>query len=106
MFSQLYLVVCINIVSYIALCSYNSLHSLGRFGGIFYNTGIRPNDVILYCTRPGLRIWQSDVQGNVQQTLLFKVYDKITDKVIFAFLHAKDNITKCTSQKTRCRKRA
>ncbi|KRT79596.1 hypothetical protein AMK59_8493 [Oryctes borbonicus] len=45
---------------------------LGKFGGTFYNNGIRPKDVILYCTRPGLRIWQSDVQGNVQQTLLFK----------------------------------
>ncbi|KAK9751564.1 hypothetical protein QE152_g4917 [Popillia japonica] len=45
---------------------------LGKFGGIFYNNGIRPNDVTLYCTRPGLRIWQSDIQGNVQQTLLFK----------------------------------
>ncbi|GJQ77796.1 hypothetical protein Trydic_g16056 [Trypoxylus dichotomus] len=45
---------------------------LGKFGGIFYNNGIRPKDVNLYCTRPGLRIWQSDIQGNVQQTLLFK----------------------------------
>ncbi|KAF2882582.1 hypothetical protein ILUMI_23599 [Ignelater luminosus] len=45
---------------------------LGSFGGTFYQNGVRPNDLVLYCTRPGLRIWLSDVQGYVQQTLLFK----------------------------------
>lgn len=45
---------------------------LGNFGGIFYQNGLRPTDVILYCVRPGLRIWESDVQGIVQKTLLFR----------------------------------
>ncbi|KAF5296060.1 hypothetical protein FQA39_LY12682 [Lamprigera yunnana] len=45
---------------------------LGSFGGIFYQSGLRSNDVVLYCTRPGLRIWVSDMEGTVQQTLLFK----------------------------------
>ncbi|KAF5295886.1 hypothetical protein FQR65_LT10374 [Abscondita terminalis] len=45
---------------------------LGSFGGIFYQNGLRSNDVVLYCTRPGLRIWVSDIEGSVQQTLLFK----------------------------------
>ncbi|KAK4873241.1 hypothetical protein RN001_015270 [Aquatica leii] len=45
---------------------------LGSFGGILYQNGLRSNDVVLYCTRPGLRIWVSDIEGSVQQTLLFK----------------------------------
>lgn len=48
--------------------------SLGRFGGIFYKNGLRASDTVLYCTRPGLRIWVSDTEGCVQKTLLFKVF--------------------------------
>lgn len=43
-----------------------------NFGGIFHQNSLRSNDTVLYCTRPGLRIWVSDVHGCVQQTLLFK----------------------------------
>uniref|UniRef100_A0A1Y1MJB7 HPS5-like beta-propeller domain-containing protein n=2 Tax=Photinus pyralis TaxID=7054 RepID=A0A1Y1MJB7_PHOPY len=46
--------------------------ALGNFGGIFHQNSLRSNDVVLYCTRPGLRIWVSDIEGCVQQTLLFK----------------------------------
>ncbi|XP_050293391.1 WD repeat-containing protein CG11141 [Anthonomus grandis grandis] len=45
---------------------------LGQFGGIIYQQGFKPNDVVLYCMRPGLRIWIADSEGEVQKTLLFK----------------------------------
>ncbi|CAH1122964.1 unnamed protein product [Ceutorhynchus assimilis] len=45
---------------------------LGKFGGLIYQRGFKPNDVVLYCMRPGLRIWIADVEGEVQKTLLFK----------------------------------
>ncbi|XP_050517253.1 WD repeat-containing protein CG11141 [Diabrotica virgifera virgifera] len=45
---------------------------LGSFGGIIYQHSEKPSDTCLYCTRPGLRMWISDVDGNVQKTLLFK----------------------------------
>lgn len=47
--------------------------SLGNYGGIFMRSGLKPTDILVYCTRPGLRIWVSDSTGTVQQTLLFKV---------------------------------
>ncbi|VEN41927.1 unnamed protein product [Callosobruchus maculatus] len=45
---------------------------LGKFGGIVFQHGYKLSDTYLYCTRPGLRIWVADVDGNVQKTLLFK----------------------------------
>lgn len=45
---------------------------LGKFGCLLYQYGFKPTDLLLYCTRPGLRIWISDFEGNVQKTLLFK----------------------------------
>ncbi|CAG9856156.1 unnamed protein product [Phyllotreta striolata] len=45
---------------------------LGIFGGVIYQHSEKPSDTVLYCTRPGLRIWISDIDGNVQKTLLFK----------------------------------
>ncbi|KAJ8955967.1 hypothetical protein NQ314_006816 [Rhamnusium bicolor] len=45
---------------------------LGSFGGIIFQNGYKTSDTCLYCTRPGLRIWISDIDGNVQKTLLFK----------------------------------
>lgn len=47
---------------------------LGNFGGIINQTSLRPNDALLYCIRPGLRIWVADVVGEVQKTLIFKVF--------------------------------
>lgn len=47
--------------------------SLGNYGGVFLRSGLKPTDVLIYSTRPGLRIWVSDLAGTVQQTLLFKV---------------------------------
>ncbi|XP_076263028.1 WD repeat-containing protein CG11141 isoform X2 [Rhynchophorus ferrugineus] len=45
---------------------------LGDFGGLIHQNGYKPTDLLLFCTRPGLRIWISDLEGNVQKTLLFK----------------------------------
>ncbi|CAG9816312.1 unnamed protein product [Phaedon cochleariae] len=45
---------------------------LGSYGGIICQNSYKPSDTCLYCSRPGLRIWISDVEGNVQKTLLFK----------------------------------
>jgi hypothetical protein len=46
---------------------------LGTFGGLIYQNGPKTSDAVLYCTRPGLRIWVADCDGNVNKTLLFKV---------------------------------
>lgn len=35
--------------------------------------GLGPTDLVLYCVRPGLRIWQADLAGSVEKTILFKV---------------------------------
>ncbi|RZC43344.1 WD repeat-containing protein, partial [Asbolus verrucosus] len=45
---------------------------LGTFGGLIYQNGPKTSDAVLYCTRPGLRIWVADCEGNVNKTLLFK----------------------------------
>ncbi|XP_044270241.1 WD repeat-containing protein CG11141 [Tribolium madens] len=45
---------------------------LGPFGGLIHQNGPKTNDAVLYCTRPGLRIWVADCDGNVNKTLLFK----------------------------------
>ncbi|KAK9885857.1 hypothetical protein WA026_013734 [Henosepilachna vigintioctopunctata] len=45
---------------------------LGTFGGIIQPDKLKIGNALIYCTRPGLRIWVSDCQGNVQKTLLFK----------------------------------
>ncbi|XP_018575752.1 WD repeat-containing protein CG11141 [Anoplophora glabripennis] len=45
---------------------------LGNFGGVIYQNGYKAADTCLYCTRPGLRVWISDIDGNVLKTLLFK----------------------------------
>ncbi|EEZ99531.1 WD repeat-containing protein CG11141-like Protein [Tribolium castaneum] len=45
---------------------------LGPFGGLIHQNGPKTTDAVLYCTRPGLRIWVADCDGNVNKTLLFK----------------------------------
>ncbi|XP_060519707.1 WD repeat-containing protein CG11141 [Cylas formicarius] len=46
--------------------------TLGEFGGVMHRYGYKPTDINVYCIRPGLRVWVSDFDGNVQKTLLFK----------------------------------
>ncbi|XP_078418532.1 tectonin beta-propeller repeat-containing protein 2 [Cetorhinus maximus] len=46
--------------------------SAGRFGACFIPGLCKQTDVNLYASRPGLRLWKSDVQGVVQSTLLLK----------------------------------
>ncbi|XP_071050301.1 WD repeat-containing protein CG11141 isoform X2 [Onthophagus taurus] len=44
----------------------------GNYGAIIYSDNTKPNNSHIYCSRPGLRIWIADMQGNVQKTILFK----------------------------------
>ncbi|XP_078090213.1 tectonin beta-propeller repeat-containing protein 2 [Mustelus asterias] len=46
--------------------------SAGRFGACFIPGLCKQTNVNLYASRPGLRLWKSDVQGVVQSTLLLK----------------------------------
>lgn len=43
--------------------------ALAPFGADF---GFSGNEAVIYSSRPGLRLWMSDCQGSVQQTLIFK----------------------------------
>ncbi|KAL1124454.1 hypothetical protein AAG570_001080 [Ranatra chinensis] len=47
--------------------------SLLALGGVFYYTEGVPTIPLIYCCRPGLRLWQANTDGSVQQTILFKV---------------------------------
>ncbi|XP_069772557.1 tectonin beta-propeller repeat-containing protein 2 [Narcine bancroftii] len=44
----------------------------GIFGACFIPGLCKQTDVHLYASRPGLRVWKSDVQGDVQSTLILK----------------------------------
>ncbi|XP_062903576.1 tectonin beta-propeller repeat-containing protein 2 isoform X1 [Mobula hypostoma] len=44
----------------------------GKFGACFIPGLCKQTDVNLYASRPGLRLWKSDVQGTVQLTLILK----------------------------------
>ncbi|XP_078262140.1 tectonin beta-propeller repeat-containing protein 2 isoform X2 [Rhinoraja longicauda] len=44
----------------------------GRFGACFIPGLCKQTDIHLYASRPGLRLWKSDVHGAVQSTLIFK----------------------------------
>uniref|UniRef100_UPI00398F2F32 tectonin beta-propeller repeat-containing protein 2 n=1 Tax=Pristiophorus japonicus TaxID=55135 RepID=UPI00398F2F32 len=46
--------------------------SAGRFGACFIPGLCKQTDVNLYASRPGLRLWKSDIQGAVQSTLILK----------------------------------
>ncbi|XP_066992406.2 tectonin beta-propeller repeat-containing protein 2 isoform X2 [Anabrus simplex] len=46
--------------------------SLGKLGATFcYGSG-RPQELVIYASRPGLRLWLADKNGIVQQTLIYK----------------------------------
>ncbi|XP_051878203.1 tectonin beta-propeller repeat-containing protein 2 isoform X2 [Pristis pectinata] len=44
----------------------------GKFGACFIPGLCKQTDVNLYASRPGLRLWKSDIQGAVQSTLILK----------------------------------
>ncbi|XP_067847878.1 tectonin beta-propeller repeat-containing protein 2 [Heptranchias perlo] len=46
--------------------------SAGRFGACFLPGLCKQSDVNLYASRPGLRLWKSNIQGAVQSTLILK----------------------------------
>ncbi|GFO17038.1 tectonin beta-propeller repeat-containing protein 2 [Plakobranchus ocellatus] len=45
---------------------------LGSFGACFVPELCKPSDLKLYASRPGCRLWQADVEGNVKNTHIFK----------------------------------
>jgi hypothetical protein len=47
---------------------------LGRLGATFYLGSGHPQELVVYSSRPGLRVWLADKSGVVQQTLIYKVY--------------------------------
>ncbi|XP_017777988.1 PREDICTED: WD repeat-containing protein CG11141 isoform X1 [Nicrophorus vespilloides] len=53
----------------------------GQFGSLFCRNGISPSDIIIYSSRPGLRLWVADANGSVQKTLLFK--EVLSDHELF-----------------------
>lgn len=57
--------------------------SLGAFGGTIIANGFKTSDINLYCTRPGLRIWEADIEGNVLKTLLFKVFKQSYFAIVY-----------------------
>jgi hypothetical protein len=56
---------------YDLLCSFLRL---GRLGATFCLGSGRPQELVVYASRPGLRVWLADKNGVVQQTLIYKVY--------------------------------
>uniref|UniRef100_A0A4W3IVS6 Tectonin beta-propeller repeat containing 2 n=1 Tax=Callorhinchus milii TaxID=7868 RepID=A0A4W3IVS6_CALMI len=46
--------------------------SAGRFGACFLPGLCKQSALTLYSSRPGLRLWKSDIQGTVQSTLILK----------------------------------
>ncbi|XP_048830878.1 tectonin beta-propeller repeat-containing protein 2 [Brienomyrus brachyistius] len=46
--------------------------SNGKFGACFHPALCKQSDILVYATRPGLRLWRADIQGSVQDTYLLK----------------------------------
>ncbi|XP_063216137.1 tectonin beta-propeller repeat-containing protein 2 isoform X2 [Bacillus rossius redtenbacheri] len=46
--------------------------TLGHFGATFSVGEGRPQDLVIYASRPGLRLWLANRNGVVQQTLIYK----------------------------------
>ncbi|XP_069698641.1 tectonin beta-propeller repeat-containing protein 2 isoform X2 [Periplaneta americana] len=46
--------------------------TLGRLGATFCLGSGRPQELVVYASRPGLRVWLADKNGVVQQTLIYK----------------------------------
>ena len=57
-------------------CSTNSLsgvvRSSGRFGACFLPALCKQSDLQVFAARPGLRLWRSDIKGQVEDTRLLK----------------------------------
>ena len=45
---------------------------LGPFAACFKPELCRSEDATIFATRPGLRLWKADMEGNVQTTYMFK----------------------------------
>lgn len=45
---------------------------LGKMGATFFNNPENPRSPVVYCSRPGLRLWAANKDGTVEKTLIFK----------------------------------
>ncbi|KAK3921074.1 WD repeat-containing protein [Frankliniella fusca] len=45
---------------------------LGKMGATFFHNPDNPRFPVVYCSRPGLRLWTANKDGVVQKTLMFK----------------------------------
>ena len=48
------------------------VYRLGHFAACFKHDLCRPEDATVFATRPGLRLWKADMDGNVKATYMFK----------------------------------
>ena len=48
------------------------LDRLGPFGAVFLPGVYKADDAVIFCSRPGLRLWKSNIEGVVQATYIFK----------------------------------
>ncbi|XP_058809357.1 WD repeat-containing protein CG11141 isoform X2 [Phymastichus coffea] len=55
---------------------------LGKFGAVFTKKNILSQEPVIYASRPGLRIWQADKNGNVLKTLILKDAAKNVHNVV------------------------
>lgn len=46
--------------------------TLGKLGAVFGNRQNHMQELVIYASRPGLRLWQADKTGTVLKTLIFK----------------------------------
>ena len=46
--------------------------SLGNYGAVFLPGAYQMKEAVIFASRPGLRLWKANVNGNVQATYLFK----------------------------------
>lgn len=46
--------------------------SSGKFGACFQPALCKQSDLLVYASRPGLRLWRTDVRGHVQETHVLK----------------------------------
>ncbi|XP_026281489.1 tectonin beta-propeller repeat-containing protein 2 [Frankliniella occidentalis] len=46
--------------------------TLGKMGATFFNNSENPRFPVVFCSRPGLRIWTANKDGVVEKTLMFK----------------------------------
>ena len=68
--------------------------SLGNYGACFKPDICRPEDAILYVSRPGLRLWKSNISGVVLNTFMFRdLLNVNTPTIVVLPETAQDNLS-------------